>query len=283
MAYAQPHKSHDELVRILAEKSLPNIDHERAVENLKAIGYHRLKGYATPLTRGVESHGMTPTSFEEAVLVYKFDEAVRNRLLDGLFQVEVGLRISVGHTLGLRDPLGHIHEESLERSRCIEPPIHHAGAKETAFLDWVDGFNREKRRPASKPLVAMYRERHGGEMPVWAATEVMTFACLVSLYRLLKTEDSNRVATELGFSDWAEAHTYLSALRELRNDCAHNRRVFDRSATSTLNEPTFSGSHSNLHHLIGTDTRTTAFLSTVCAHLICMMNPAANGPPNSRP
>ena len=126
MKYTKPHLPYDQQLALLRERGLVVSDPPRALRDLKRIGYYRLSGYLYPMReiqhpepgqRGGRPHRLnsfaTDAHFEDAVALHDFDHRLRGVLMDGLQQLEVGLRVKVGYTLGKRGALAHLNPDNL--------------------------------------------------------------------------------------------------------------------------------------------------------------------------
>ena len=121
--YAKPHIPYDQQVALLRSRGLAVEDPERAVQDLKRIGYYRLSGYLYPFRRidperqatGKRTRPQRLDSFvdgaslEDGVRLHDFDHRLAQVLLDGIQQIEIGLRVKIvrsGQTWPIRSP-GH--------------------------------------------------------------------------------------------------------------------------------------------------------------------------------
>lgn len=72
-----------------------------------------------------------------------------------------------------------------------------------------------------------FTERYHGEVPVWAMIELWDFGTLSRAYRMLKPGDRTSVAAEFGVSHKVLG-SWLVAINDLRNFCAHHARLSRR-------------------------------------------------------
>lgn len=64
-------------------------------------------------------------------------------------------------------------------------------------------------------------------LPLWMATEIMTFGNMLTFFRLMKKQDKQAVARQFGISELV-LETWLVSLNYIRNICAHHGRVWNR-------------------------------------------------------
>lgn len=243
MKYAKPHRTYDEQLDLLRRRGLTVADPPRAIQDLKRIGYYRLSGYTYPM-RAFEDdpqqakgkrrkRGETfieGASFEGAVALHDFDHRLRGILLSGLQQLEIGLRVQAGYTLGKRGALAHLDESALG-PRAKE--IHHQKKNKSRYAVWRGEYDslQKKAKRGKQEFVIHFTEHYDGEVPIWAAVGFMTMGCLISLYDLLNDKDKRTIARSLGVKDPKVFTGWLRPLNILRNDCAHGNRVWNRSVT----------------------------------------------------
>jgi abortive infection bacteriophage resistance protein len=79
-------------------------------------------------------------------------------------------------------------------------------------------------------FVAHFRNQYGGDhtyMPVWVATEIMTFGNVLTMYQGAPNPIKMKIAAPLGIHD-AVLSSWLLALNTIRNICAHHSRLWNR-------------------------------------------------------
>jgi abortive infection bacteriophage resistance protein len=238
MTPLKPHLTYQQQLNRLVDRGLAYTDHDRAMAFLRGIGYYRLSAYTYPFrepgTAEDKANGRERSSkfrsgatLEDAIALYEFDEKVRAALLRGLQTIEVGVAVKVGYTLGKRDPMAHIDSAHLDPVRCAE--VRRDGR--TAFEQWEARYTKLQADAKSEDYVKHHVLHYGGSVPVWAATGFLDFGAVSRLYGLLQSRDQETIAKELGLTGHAGQVLYrwLVALNIVRNHCAHNNRVWNRS------------------------------------------------------
>lgn len=288
--YAKPHKSYDEQLAILVSRGLVNSDMAAAIKNLKRIGYYRFSAYTYPFREFnleiLDSRGRPQrkdtffpgSKFEDAVAVYDYDESLRTALNMGLQQIEVGMRVQIGHTLGKRDPLGHEQCRGLDLEECEVVPGGDA-AGETVFEKWIKRYDDLAKKARQEDYVLHFMLKYDAEFPIWVATEFMDFGSLTRLYSLLVPEDRKNISRRLGIRDSSLLHSWLKALNVLRNDCAHHNRVWNRVTATVPSKPHKTlVDDSELLHLRQVQNNRLYFLAALIAHMTIKLNPQTNWP-----
>ncbi len=119
--------------------------------------------------------------------------------------VEVWLRTSLS-------PFGYIERERFART-----------FDHRHFL----GQLRDEQEGSKEEFVRHYKEKYDGErhLPIWMATELLTFGTLSLLYSALPLAIRKNVASPLGFDD-SVVGGWLHCFGYMRNICAHHTAGF---------------------------------------------------------
>lgn len=232
-AYTKPFKSVREQVDHLRDKGLEIPDAEVGEQVLRTHGYYRLSGYWHYfLADDGKTRFRAGTSLSDVVELHHFDERLREQLLAGLAVVEVALRFHIGHRLGRASPFAHRDSSHLApaAARWSSGPT---GTVPSKHAEWLQSYDRQERR-SQEAFTQHFRRKYGPRLPVWAATEVMTFGALTELFQIMPENDRKLVALRFGFhtvdGDGNSAGFYatLNHLRHVRNLAAHHSRIWNR-------------------------------------------------------
>lgn len=287
MEYSKPHLNYNEQVQLLIDRGLDVPNRAVAVQALKRIGYYRLSAYTYPLREpGVGPVGsrntrsdrfVTGSTITDAIALHDFDEKLRAVLFAGLQRLEVGFRVQVGYQLGKTHAFGHIDRRYLDASRCAEP-TRGATSAEDSHEAWLGRYRQLQSDAKTEDFVKHFVMNYEGRVPVWVATEFMTFGCLTALYRLLRSSDATTIGANLEVRNRDVLHGWLRALNVLRNHCAHNGRVWNRATVYPPVKPPKNLVHARLHHLGVADNDRIYFLAALCAHLLLQLDPLTDWP-----
>ncbi|WP_278786928.1 Abi family protein [Actinomyces urogenitalis] len=283
----------DEQLNLLRNRGLAVADPARAIKDLKRIGYYRLSGYLYPLRRVEQQpgakrprrldHYVDGAAFEDGVGLHDFDHRLSQCLLDGLQQVEIGLRVKVGYTLGKRGALAHLDPANLgPKARQTSSRLR----GQTHYEVWRHQYDQQqaKARNGKQEFVLHFEKKYDGNVPIWAAVEFMTMGCLIALLDLLVPRDQRQIARELGVKDQKTLLGWLRPLNVLRNHCAHGNRVWNRTVV-------FQADRLNLDMLLAPDVlahlasspkapvdRKVYFHAATTAYLLRAINPTTTWP-----
>lgn len=255
--YAKPFLSIDEQLERLTVRGLAFENRERASRELQAIGYYRLSGYWYPFRQRAAVKGEPrPSEFEpgttldEVIEIYRFDERLRAEVLRALSHIEVALRFRIGHLLGRRGPFAHQDVNALDPAWAKSETRHSSGPNCSDKCDWEDsdhdqwiGKQERNEKISNEAFIAHFDSQYGKPLPVWTATEVMSFGDLNRLYNGMTQRDRQQIAVDFdlyledGNGDASVLSSWLEHLRQTRNYCAHHARLWNRNHTAPLSIP----------------------------------------------
>ncbi|WP_378144669.1 Abi family protein [Cnuibacter sp. UC19_7] len=188
-------------------------------------GYFRLSGYwryfqTDPRAgRNAFEHG---TDFGDVLDMYLMDADLRNLLLEGLAEVEVALRTIMATLLCAPGGTG---TEYLGQG-TYSAVLNDDGVDLRARLlrDIEQDIERSKERHVR-------HHARAGEVPLWVATEALSFGTLSRMYGLLADETTKAaIAKRFGYTDglYTSMHSNLRSVAVFRNVCAHHGRIWNR-------------------------------------------------------
>jgi abortive infection bacteriophage resistance protein len=210
----KPAKTLDEQLEILKSRGLIVEDGERAKEILARVGYYRLTAYTLSLKTDDVFH--KNISFNQIYRIYDFDLKFRLLLMEIIEVVEVSMRTHINLFLTEKyDGMGYIDSENFIDA-----------SKHTRFMTDLN----ELLKLSKDVFVKHYYRKYDGEFPIWVAVEVMTFGVLSKLFKNMVKGDKN----ELGRKYYSGVQgdylaSWLHALCNLRNICAHYGRIYNRN------------------------------------------------------
>lgn len=282
MKYAKPHLPYDDQVRQLAKRGMDTGAEGDAVRSLRRIGYYRLSGYSY-IFRDISPNGVLLDTFRpdtrlaDVVSLHDFDSRLRHCLSGGLQALEVGFRVKVAYQLGKTSAFAHLNEADLDPIACSAPPRWPTD-KATAYGSWRTEYDSLQRKSEREEYVSHFMAKYDGEVPIWAACEFMTMGCLVALYQLAGRGDRKRIADELDVKDPRVLDGWLRPLNVLRNHCAHNARIWNRTTTYPPDKVNVRIVGEEIHHLQSVDRNRVYFLAAVLAYLLRQIDPSTRWP-----
>lgn len=278
--YRKPYTSVPEQVEILRRRGMDVGDPAKAESLLRRYGYYRLSGYTYFYRPDQHSNNFSEgTTLSQVEMLYAFDERLRSTLLNGIGQIEVALRFHIGHRLGRRDTFAHRSSAEFENKfgvwtagkSLINPSKHQ---------EWLREYNRQEKR-SQEAFVQHFRRHYGPHLPIWVATEVMSFGTLCQLFQAMPENDRKLIAVRFGIlskegdGDGATLSTWLNHLRHIRNLCAHHSRVWNRTFDVVLGQPN-KKMVSELSHWEDLTVRKLYGTISAIRFLLASINPASN-------
>jgi abortive infection bacteriophage resistance protein len=215
MKYSKPPLTYQDQLDLLIGRNLECGDDSRALGWLKRIGYYRLSAYFIPFRNTATDTFHNGTTLDQILNLYKFDGGLRLLTMQAIGRIEIAVRAVVtyelAHALG---PFGYAD------------PVHFDPAFDHAGLMRI--IHREEQR-SSETFVHHYRSKYRSEMylPVWMATELISFGSLSQMYANLRTKLRKEIARR--FNQPAPVFlSWLHTLTAIRNTCAHHGRLWNK-------------------------------------------------------
>lgn len=213
--------SYQEQITHLQKKhglTIANLD--EALLILKKVNYYRLSAYGIGLKDSKNPEMYLPgISLEHLYRLYAFDAHLRTLLIPVIEELEIELRTKIAYHLamtygseGYRDP-----NHFLSLNNKFGESIH---AKTMEKLD------KEIFSQRTIPFVLHHQKKYGGRFPIWVAVELFSFGMLSSIFTLMLPEDKAVVAANY-HTDAYHLKSWILALVEIRNTCAHYGRIYN--------------------------------------------------------
>jgi abortive infection bacteriophage resistance protein len=182
-------------------------------EVLSRISYYRLSAYF--LTFKTKDGKYAPgTDFNKVYKLYEFDRKLRRLLFSVLEELEVYLRVQ----------LSYYHTGKYGADGYLNPAnfnFHHN------HLDFASRLNDLVNGNDKLPFVAHHIANYNRQFPLWVMMELFTFGMLSYFYAEMLTPDQKKLAHTVFKASVAEAKSWLYCCTNLRNVCAHSRRLYN--------------------------------------------------------
>lgn len=226
--YTKTATSFDEQISLLRSRGVVINDETKAKEYLADIGYYRLGFYIYPFEKTYPQLGRhrkhdvrTGTTIEEIVSLYYFDFDLRSLLYRYISRIEVSLRATVTYALSMK--------YSSDPTWFISPSV--------MAPEFIASFNKEVYvHLRSKPSIKRHHDKYYGPYaPAWKTIEFMTMGNIEVLYdKLLWNTDKRLISQKYNESAISTFKSYLSAIREVRNACAHGSVLYGLRLSSGI-------------------------------------------------
>lgn len=249
---SKPHLEYHEQINLLISRGLEIPDKEIAYEALREIGYYKLSAYMYPLKEfSPQSTPELPVrsdmfqigaSFNHVLSLFNFDRKLASVLVDALWDFEQYLRAQTAFLVGRGDPYAHLNHS-----------IMHKKLTGADHEKWKYKFEKDIKNAREQEFVKHHNMKYEKHMPIWVATEVMSFGTLSFLIGNLNENYQGLIANKFGFESRHFFTSAVSALLNLRNDCVHLNRLWNAAHAPHLRiEKSFLRANPELRHLANT-------------------------------
>lgn len=210
----------DEQVSKIQAKGIIISDASKAKEYLASIGYYHLGFYIFPfektypcLNRQRKKEVVSGTTIESIVALYYFDFDLRNILNKYLSRLELVLRNTILYEMSVKyknNPAWFVDSNVVSEQ-------------------FVTVFQQIYNNMRTKPILLRHHCKYfGAYAPAWKTMEYMTLGNVEALYRsLCKNNDKRTISNRFNEPAIQTFQSYITAIRETRNACAHGNVLFD--------------------------------------------------------
>ena len=222
-------------------------------EALKTIGYYRLRGYSFQLYDNATKKYVQGTKFENIVKLYHFDQELSGMIFSTISKIEVALRVRLVDALLVHGDALILQDSSVFKDKKMY---------------WQNASTIASEIARSNDVFIKHNfVNYEGEVPLWAAVEVLSFGTLSKVIKNLKTGagsaytalannykykslKGNQVKPSLKMLT-----SWIQAVAILRNMCAHNSRIYNRTIHTTpeildADKITPAPSHNGLYQVL---------------------------------
>lgn len=259
--YSKPPLSFDLQAELLVARGLEG-DRQTIRDRLRSVSYYRLSGYLFPF-RNPDDTFRAGTRFDTVWNRYSFDRRLRLLVLDAIERIEVAIRsqLSTHHSASF-GPFGYALDP--RSTPKLEP------ARRAALLDRIRSDVERSKEVFVSHFGSKYGDSHS-DLPIWMATEVMSFGNVLTLYRGCPHHVKKLVASSFGVPAEVLA-SWLLTLNTVRNICAHHGRLWNRVLGVKPLIPRETEYPDWHRPVVVTNERVFAVL-TICAHSLRMVAP----------
>ncbi|HEL9309313.1 TPA: Abi family protein [Listeria monocytogenes] len=191
-----------------------------AISFLKKVQYYRLSGYWLSYFEDREKDILKPgITFEKISSIYLFDKELRNMLLSMLDTIETefksNLAYDFSHNCG---PLSYKDVNNFRRPEY--------------YAKWLNKFyNSISYSDTNRELyIEWYKNEYNGKFPFWIVVELCNFNDISKFYSNLHIKVKKNVVKIYGY-DAEYIQSWLHTVVLIRNICAHNGRLYNRTIT----------------------------------------------------
>lgn len=216
--YEKPSLSIQQQIELLRSRGIKIADIPVAERFLKYHNYYYISGYLYYFEKKAPARThelLCPVSIEQIIELVNFDQELREHFFSAVQTIEMGIRSSVARHLSL--PHGPF---------CIEKPsLFKDHASHAAMLDIIRKAIGDH---GNEAFIAHFKTHYVEEIPpAWVIIEVITFGTISRLYSNLLPEYQKSIAKDFDVDHFVFT-SWLRAVTELRNACAHHARLWNK-------------------------------------------------------
>lgn len=219
--YTKPHQTPAQLAQHLIDcgMPLPGRTRQYAEKKIAQVGYERLRIYFRS-RRQLSMPGkpfIPGTKFRDIIALYEFDEILRAFCFRHLGRFEIVLRNQLSAILSRQYGSHPYFDSAAYRTSKMRASA--VGRLSDIFYKKTDQRARHYFDEYNPPMIP----------PIWVMKEFLTFGNLSHVLDQLSTPVHNDLTTAFGMPNYAVLENWIRVLIDLRNDCAHHDRLFNRS------------------------------------------------------
>ena len=198
---------------------------------LKSVGFYRLRGYSFHLYDNAVKKYVSGTKFEDVLNLYQFDQELSALIFSMISKIEIALRVRLVESLLIHGEPLVLQDSSIFKEKKLYWKNMSTIASEIARSNDV--------------FIKHNFDNHDGEIPVWAAVEVLSFGTLSKIIKNLKTGIGSSYSILAANYQYKSKKgnlvnpsqkmltSWIQGVSALRNMCAHNSRIYNRTIHTT--------------------------------------------------
>ena len=227
MKYSNPALDSKALLSVLRAKQLKIENDEEALVFFKDVNYFRFADYLRPFEIGQSNLYKSSASFNKAISLYNFDEQLRTLLFSCIQKIEISLRARIVNYFSLKHGPFWFINPALANDKH-------------RYAENLTAIEKELQR-SRDDYVKEHFAKYGKEdfPPIWKIIDLTSFGCLTKLYiNFSDISVKKEIAHSYNLPNHEILESWMNAINELRNKCAHHGRVWNRVMTKMPQLPT---------------------------------------------
>lgn len=214
----KPFITYDQQITLLKSKHLIINDEDAAKNVLAQIGYFSLiGGYKHPFKNKTTKMYRDNVTFDDIVMLYNFDEALRRLFLRYLLMIERNIKARVAYVFC--DAHGDSQTEYLNPANYVSTPNKQAGVNRL-----ISTLSQLATRSTDYPYINHHQDVHHN-VPLWVLINAVTFGSVSKMFGFLTQNLQSRICRNYPLNI-RQMDQILSVLTKYRNACAHGERLF---------------------------------------------------------
>jgi abortive infection bacteriophage resistance protein len=217
MQYDKGHLSFEAQADRLISRGLI-ADRDLLISRLKNVNYYRFTGYLHPFRLDGSDNYRPDTTIEKVWRLYAFDRRLRLIVMDAIERIEVSVRTQLIFELSKETgAFGYATQAGLPKLNSQD--------FDHLWRSIVEEVGRSK-----EIFVGHFFGKYGNShqmLPLWMAGEIMSFGCMLTMYKGTAPVIKRGIARHYGIPDEVLT-SWLQVINVVRNICAHHGRLWNR-------------------------------------------------------
>ncbi len=215
--YTKPYLTVDQQIRLLESRHISFNNRPEAERFLTYQNYYYISGYIYYFEKKSEDRThelLRSLDFEEVIHLVHFDQKLRELFFEAIQSVEIAVRTTICDALA--EEAGPFCYQDHQLFKDFK--------KYASFLKVIDSAVYQKKK---EPFITHFSKKYDcAYPPFWVIVEILTLGTISKLYENLQTALQKEAAKKLHV-DHSVLVSWLKALSELRNVCAHHSRLWN--------------------------------------------------------
>lgn len=207
------------LLKLQQDKALIISDIDVAKQILEQINYYSLiNGYKKPFKHSPSKKYIYGVTFDELVIFYYFDEALRSLFMKYILHIEQHMKSLLSYYFCQK------HGENA--SEYLNETNYTLSVKNASMVNhFLHSIRKSLALPNPHSYIAHYVYTHDN-IPLWVAINTFTFGQVSKMYQYISNDIQCKISQKFDHITERELHQFLSILARCRNICAHGERLF---------------------------------------------------------
>lgn len=230
MAKEKPFLTLDQQIELLKKRKLniPDNQTEEVKKFLLNNNYYRISGYTLTLRKNDEFY--PNASFDNIKQIYEFDKRLRHSILSLTEEIEVRVKSMLAYYHSEKyGPMGY---QDVNTFHCAEGNRVNAEGISDFLAIQKKATQQQNRMSETELFLKHFKEKHNGQLPIWAYVEVLTISDVSKMYGILDEDIQKNIAKEFGYCHNTGNELLAQLLHNVtivRNICAHGGRLYNRN------------------------------------------------------
>jgi len=216
--YTEPSLTAEQLTQKLLSDGLQITDNKRSERYMQTIGYFRLKAYMYPFLTSpkAEHHFKDSTTFDDVLMLYRFDKKLRLLIFNEIEKIEVALRCAIVNIVSAQT-----------KSVFWMTEAQHF-ASNSRFKQSISLIQNELAH-SREDFIVQFRSQYANPFPpAWILAEILPLGVVTNIFTNLKSVSIQKAVAQSFQLSLPLFTSWLTTITLTRNACCHHARVWNK-------------------------------------------------------